>query len=53
MKLFVPALLAQTAIAFVPQLASRFKSSELRMSADGVLNKYSRYDVATGSCYSM
>ncbi|KAI2505758.1 Dehydratase family [Fragilaria crotonensis] len=42
MKLVVSALLAQTAVAFVPLSASRPKSSELRMAADGVLNKYSR-----------
>jgi hypothetical protein len=49
MNLLVSALLAQTAMAFVPPSASRPKSSELHMAADGVLNKYSRYDIV--SCY--
>ncbi len=53
MKLVVSALLAQTAVAFVPLSASRPKSSELRMAADGVLNKYSRYDTTSVVVISM
>ncbi len=49
MKLFISALLAQTAVAFVPLSARRPQLSELRMAADGVLNKYSRYDMP--GCY--
>ena len=53
MKLVVSALLAQTTVAFVPISASRPKSSELRMAADGVLNKYSRYDMPNVVVVSM